>query len=134
MIDLTGLLARARAAHRDLMAETGRILRPGPDVYDPDTGQTSTPSTQLYVGAARVKPVAQSSGQDSEAGERAVVLREYQISLPWDAEAADRPRPGDQFLVDTSPDPRMAGLVLHITGAQYNATASAWRLGAREWT
>lgn len=133
MIDLTGVLARARAAHRDLMVDTGRILRPGPDVYDPDTGQTSSSSTQLYTGAARVKPLAQ-AGQESEAGERAVRLLEYQISLPWDAEAADRPRPGDQFVVDTSPDPRMAGLVLHITGAQYNATASAWRLGAREWT
>nr|BFD90710.1 hypothetical protein KitaXyl93_20700 [Kitasatospora sp. Xyl93] len=122
-------LVAGRAMAEARMRETGRLTRPGPDVYNPATGETTTSSTLLYTGKARVKP-AQAVPEGVQAEQREVVLSRYDIALPFAAVPASRIVPGDTFTVDTSPDPRMPGLILHVTGVNYSATATAWRLSA----
>ncbi|MGW2544902.1 DUF6093 family protein [Kitasatospora sp. NPDC001574] len=124
-------LAAGRAMAEARMRETGRLSRPGPDVYDPVTGETTTSSTLLYTGRAQVKP-AQAMPEDVQAEQREVVLMRYEIRLPFSAVPAAPVRPGDTFGVDTSPDPRMPGLVLRVTGVAYSATATAWRISAED--
>ncbi|MFF7991767.1 DUF6093 family protein [Kitasatospora xanthocidica] len=129
-IDVNALLRDGRAAHEALMLDTVRLVRPGTDVYNPATGATTQPDARtLYSGPARVKPNI-AHVLDVEAGQRQVVLRRYQVALPWSAMplAVDRIVPGDQVLVDSSPDPRLAGMTLWVTSVGESATATAWRL------
>lgn len=112
------------------MLDAVRLVRPGADVYDPGTGTTGQPDARtLYSGPARVKPVV-AQDQGVQAGQRQVVLRRYQVALPWSAVplAADRVVAGDQVLVDASPDPRLVGMTLWVTSVSESATATAWRL------
>jgi hypothetical protein len=133
-IDVSALLRDGRAAHEALMVDTVRLVRPGADVYDPATGATGQPDARtLYQGPGRVKPaIAHVLGV--EAGQRQVVLRRYQVALPWSAMplAVDRVVPGDQVVVAASPDPRLAGMTLWVTSVGESATATAWRLEAED--
>lgn len=133
-MNLTSLLAAGRAAHEELMVDTVRLQRPGTDVYNPSTGATTQPDARpLYEGPGRVKP-AVSVQQATEAGERAVVARRYEVALPWSAMplAVDRVLPGDQVEVTASPDARLTGLVLWVESVAESATATAWRLAAED--
>ncbi|MGW6603324.1 DUF6093 family protein [Streptomyces sp. NPDC055036] len=133
MIRLAELLARGRAAAKELQQETIRLYRPAEGNFDWDTG-TGTPGADLvlYDGAARVKP-ASSQGQEVDAGEQNVTLRDYNVSLPWAApRPSTLPRPGDVIDVITSPDARMPGLRLWVTGGDYSSTATAWRIRAED--
>ncbi|MFG3228114.1 DUF6093 family protein [Kitasatospora sp. NPDC048194] len=128
---LDTLLAAGRTAHEALMVDTVRLVRPGTDVYDPVTGATTQPDARVLYGPGpgRVKPnVVQDHGK--EAGERQVVLRRYQVALPWSAMplAVDRVVAGDQVIVAASPDPRLAGMTLWVTSVEESSTATAWRL------
>lgn len=130
MIDLTAVLAAGRAAHEALMTDQVRLVLPGEDVYNPDSGATTGPDPRvLYAGPARVKP-AIAVEEDVQAGDREVVKRRYQVALPFSAIplAVDRVMPGAQVLVDSSADPRLPGRTLWVTSVSYSATATAWRL------
>ncbi|MFD9124352.1 DUF6093 family protein [Kitasatospora sp. NPDC059571] len=133
-IDPTALLRDGRAAHEQLMTDTVRLQRPGAPVYDAATGATEQADPRvLYSGPARVKPmVAHTMG--AEFGERAVVLRRYEVALPWSAMplAADRVVAGDQVQVTASPDSRLTGLVLWVTSVGESSTATAWRLAVED--
>ncbi|MFD5081862.1 DUF6093 family protein [Kitasatospora sp. NPDC058406] len=124
-------LTAGRAMAEARMQESIRLSHPGPDVYDPVTGETTTSSTLLYTGKAQVKPL-QSMPEDVQAGQREAVLMRYEVKLPFAAVPAAPVLPGDTATVDTSPDPRMPGLVLHVTGVAYSATATAWRISAED--
>jgi len=132
---ISALLARGREAHELLMLDTVRLVHPGTERYDPVTGVTSQPDArQLYAGMARVKPFRTIS-QDVQAEERAVVLRRYDVDLPWSAAAlaVARVLPGDRIEVTGSPDnPRLVGMVLWVTSVGESATATAWRLSAED--
>ncbi|MFW3477303.1 DUF6093 family protein [Streptomyces microflavus] len=117
------------------MLDTVRLFTQGEDVFERDTGTTVPgPVTVLYEGHARVKPVSQSTGEETQAGEREIVLREVEVALPWaTALPADtRVLPGARVEVLTSEDPRMAGLVLWVTSSQFSAQATAWRITAED--
>ncbi|MEU9415159.1 DUF6093 family protein [Streptomyces sp. NPDC048272] len=133
MSSLEAVLAAGRLAALELQSETIRISRPGEVIFDPDSG-TDTPSaaTVLYEGRARVKPSAQSRGEEAEVGEVNVTFREYVASLPWDTVVAERPLPGDLMDVIDSPDARMVGLRLWVTGVQFSASTTVWRIGAED--
>lgn len=133
MSDLEATLAAARAAALQLQRETIILFRAGDVVFDPDTG-TDTPGVDavLYTGAARVKPSTQSRGEEVNAGEVNTTLREYTVSLPWDTEVDARPIPGDLIDVSASPDARMIGMRLWVTGVQFSSTATAWRISAED--
>ena len=134
MSGLEAALTAGRTAAEALLVDTIRMWRPGPDVFDRETGQMvpGPPAAEFWTGRARVK-VAQISAEQVQAGEQEVQLRQYRVSLPFDVELpAGRPEPGDLIDVTASPDPRMAGLRLWIVGVQYSGTATAWRIIAED--
>jgi hypothetical protein len=130
MIDLLGVLARARSTAEGLMREQVRLVRRGPDSYDENT-HTTVPgaTTELYSGKGRVK-ANETVGRDIQAGERNLITARYRVSLPWATTLPPglRIRDGDQIEVTTSPDARLAGLILWVVSAEYGSTTSAWRL------
>lgn len=130
---LEAALAAGRIAALELMRESITLSRPGGDGFDWNTG-TDTPAapTVLYAGMARVKPSTQARGEEVEAGEQNVILLEYIVSLPWDVTPASRPAVGDVLDVSASPDARMVGLRLWVTGVAFSSTATAWRLTAED--
>lgn len=136
MRGLDAFLARGRDAHQELMSETLRLYRQGEDVFDRETGTTVPgPQATLYgPGPGRVKPVAQATGTEEQAGEREVLLRDYEVALPWGTllPSGVRVLAGDRIEVLASADPRMPGLILWVSAGQYSATATAWRITAED--
>jgi hypothetical protein len=101
------------------------------DSFDRSTGQTVPGAqTDLYTGQARVKAIAASTGQETEAGERGIQQREYEVHLPWSTPLPPGVRvlPGMRVEVTASPDARMPGLVLWVTGASFSDQSTAWRI------
>ncbi len=134
-MNLDSVLAAGRAAARARMRDTVRLYAQAPDTFDRTTG-TTVPGIQttLYEGAGRVKPIAQAAGEETQAAEREVRLLEYEVSLPWETPLSEGTRvvPGLRLEVASSPDARMAGLVLWVLGAQFSDQATAWRLIAED--
>ncbi|MFE7509749.1 DUF6093 family protein [Streptomyces sp. NPDC057540] len=130
-MNIDAVLAAGRRAAEQRMRDRIRLYEQGPDTFDRETGATVPgPRTTLYEGKARVEPIAQASGEDTQAGEREVRMLEYRVSVPWATvlPPGKRALPGMRIEVLTSPDPRMAGLTLWVTGANYGDQATAWRL------
>jgi hypothetical protein len=77
-----------------------------------------------------VKAIAAATGEDTEAGEREVLLREYEVSLPWSTALPPGTRvlPGTRIEVTASQDARMVGLVLWVLGATFSDQSTAWRI------
>lgn len=133
MSALEAALTAGRAAALELMRETVSLYRPGDDGFDWNTGTDSPAApTVIYAGPARVKPSAQSRGEEVDAGEVNMTLREYTVSVPWSTTVSQLPAVGDLFDVTASPDARMVGLRLWVTGLQYSSTATAWRISAED--
>ncbi|TXS35359.1 DUF6093 family protein [Streptomyces sp. t39] len=133
MRGLEQLLARGRAAARELQRERIRLYRPGAGGIDWETGEEApADGATLFEGMARVKAAAH-QGEEVDAGEENVTLRDYVVSLDWDTPAlAQRPQVGDRIEVLASPEARMVGLTLWVTGVGYGSTATAWRIGAED--
>jgi len=132
---LNSLLAAGRREHEALMVDRVRLFRVGEPVFDQSSGvETPGAETVFYLGKARVKPLAQSSGDDVEAGEQELVLREYEVALPWSTviPGGGRILPGDRVAVEASSDVRMVGLTLWVVSTQFSATATAWRIVAED--
>lgn len=113
------------------MRDTVRLYSQAAGVFDRSTGQTVPGAqTDLYAGKARVKAIAASTGQEKEAGERGIQQREYEVHLPWSTPMPSGVRvlPGMQVEVIASPDARMVGLVLWVTGAAFSDQSTAWRI------
>ncbi|NUP23608.1 MAG: hypothetical protein HOZ81_47640 [Streptomyces sp.] len=135
MSALDAALAAGRAEAETRMREQVRLYRQGADVFDRVTGQTLPgPKTVFYEGKARVKGVAQSTGEDAQAGEREVALREYEVGFPWATALPSGARllAGDRIEVVASGDPRMAGLILWVVGAVFSEQSTAWRVRAED--
>lgn len=114
------------------MRDTIVLHRPGPGVFDRETGLTTPgpPIAVFYSGKARVK-AAQLADSEVQAGEQEVALRQYRVTLPFGTElpvTGERPQPGDVVDVTASLDPRLVGVRLWVTGFQYGDTATAWRI------
>jgi hypothetical protein len=113
------------------MRDTVRLYTQAPGAFNRDTGTTGTGTqTTLYAGKARVKALAAATGQEKEAGEREVVLREYEVSLPWATalQPGVRVFPGARIEVTASLDARMTGLVLWVLSASFSDQSTAWRI------
>ncbi|MFF4536545.1 DUF6093 family protein [Streptomyces aureus] len=128
---LDDTLSAGRREAEARMRETVRLYTQADDVFDRSSG-TTVPGAQttLYTGRARVKAIAQSTGEDAEAGEREIVLREYEVSLPWATSLPTGVRilPGTRVEVTASPDARMTGMTLWVIGASFSDQATAWRI------
>jgi hypothetical protein len=134
--ELDEALAAGRAAAEELMRDTITLYRPGPDVFDRETGQTipGAPAVTFYSGKARVK-AEQVTESEVQAGEQEVVLRRYTVTLPYSTRlpsSGERPAPGDVVEVSASLDQRLVGLRLRVTGVQYSGTATAWRISVED--
>ncbi|WP_318201039.1 DUF6093 family protein [Streptomyces sp. SCL15-4] len=130
-MSLDAVLAAGRRAAEARMRDTVRLYAQAPDVFDRGSGNTVPgEQTTLYSGKARVKAIAASTGEETEAGEREVVLREYEVQLPWAASlpAGTRIMPGMRIEVTSSPDARMVGLILWVAGATFSDQSTAWRI------
>jgi hypothetical protein len=128
---LNATLAAGRREAEARMRDTVRLYTQAPDTFNRATGQTVPgQQTNLYIGKARVKAIAASTGQETEAGEREVVLREYEVQLPWatTVPGGGRVLPGARVEVTASPDARMAGLVLWVTGETFSDQSTTWRI------
>lgn len=129
MTSLDAVLAAGRLAALELQRETITLYRPGGDGFDWGSGtDTPVPPLVIYTGPARVKPSAQSRGEEVNAGENPTTLREYTVSVPWATAVDNLPAVGDLIDVTASPDARMVGLRLWATGIQYSSTATVWRI------
>lgn len=136
MSALEAALASGRAEAEALMRDTVALFRPGPDVFNRETGATipGQPEVTFYTGKARVKP-DQLADSEVQAGDHEVTLRQYKVTLPFSTPLPSlgvRPRRGDVLDVTASPDARLAGLRLWVTGVQYSGTATAWRIIAED--
>ncbi|NUP36019.1 MAG: hypothetical protein HOY76_03090 [Streptomyces sp.] len=136
MTALEAALAAGRAEAEALMRDTVTLFRPGPDVFNRDAGVSipGPPEVTFYTGKARVKP-DQLADSEVQAGEHEVTLRQYKVTLPFSAPLPGpgvRPRRGDVVDVTASPDARLTGLRLWVTGVQYSGTATAWRIIAED--
>ncbi|MFD6025700.1 DUF6093 family protein [Streptomyces griseoluteus] len=134
-MNLDATLAAGRAMAEARMRDTVRLIERGESVFDRPTGTTVPgPATVLYEGKARIRSVAQASGEDTQAGEREVRLLEYEVSLPWATElpAGTRVLPGMEVEVVDSRDTRMVGVTLWVTGAQFGDQATAWRISTED--
>lgn len=134
MTDLDAFLTRGRAAAEELQREEVAIRPPAEGGFDWETGQDAPASENaIYTGQARVKPIARARGEEVDAGEANVTLREYTVSIPWSLYPPEqRVVPGYVVDVLASPDLRMVGLRLWVTGVEYSATATAWRISAED--
>lgn len=128
---LDDTLAAGRREAEARMRDTVRLYMQADDDFDRTTG-SSIPGAQttLYAGKARIKTIAAATGQDTEAGEREIVLREYEVALPWSTPLPPGTRilPGARIEVTASPDARMVGVVLWVTGASFSDQSTAWRI------
>ncbi|MEU1496992.1 DUF6093 family protein [Streptomyces sp. NPDC005732] len=130
-MNVDGVLASGRAAAEERMRDTVRLYTQGPDVFDRATGNTVPgPQTDLYAGKARVKTIAAATGEDAQAGQREVLLREYEVSLPWSTPLPPGTRvlPGARIEVTASRDARMVGLTLWVLSAAFSDQSTAWRI------
>jgi hypothetical protein len=131
MSSLDTLLAAGRKAAENRMRDSVRLYSQAADTFDRATGNTVPGAqTDLYLGKARVKAIAASTGEEAEAAEREIVLREYEVQLPWSTPLPDGSRllPGMRVEVTSSPDSRMGGLILWVTGAAFSDQSTAWRI------
>jgi hypothetical protein len=134
--DLDEALTAGRAAAEELMRDTITLYRPGPDVFDRETGQSipGAPAVIFYAGKARVK-AERVTESEVQAGEQEVVLRQYTVTVPYSTplpSSSERPAPGDVVQVTASLDQRLVGLRLWVTGVQYSGTATAWRISVED--
>ncbi|NUS29814.1 MAG: hypothetical protein HOV92_37125 [Streptomyces sp.] len=130
-MNIDAALTAGRAAAEARMRDTVRLYSQADDVFDRASGTTVPGAkTTLYEGKARVKPIAQASGEDTQAAEREVRLLEYEVSVPWGSPLPSGVRvlPGMQIEVLASPDTRMVGQILWVTGAHFGDQATAWRI------
>ncbi|MEU0659621.1 DUF6093 family protein [Streptomyces lavendulocolor] len=132
MSDLESALAAGRKEAEALMRDRITLYRPGPDVFDRETGATTVGPAVVtfYTGKARIK-AEQLADSEVQAGEQELTLRQYKVSLPFSTPlpgSGQRPAPGDVVDVLSSPDPRLGGKRLWVTGVQYSGTATAWRI------
>lgn len=134
-MSLESALTAGRAAHERLMKDRIRIHRPRLSTFDQSTGtDTPGPDLVLYDGRARVKPVAQATGTEVQAGEQELRLRDYEVAVPWSSTVPPNQviRPGDQVLLLAAEDPRLTDATLWVTGRQFSSTATAWRIYAED--
>lgn len=134
-MNIDGVLAAGRAAAESRMRDEVRLYSQDADVFDRASGNTVPGETHvIYEGKGRVRPIAQAAGEDVQAGDREVRLLEYQVSLPASTQlpADTRVLPGMQVEVLASPDLRMVGAVLWVTGSQFGDQATAWRISTED--
>lgn len=106
------------------MVDTCTIVRPsGEPSWDPTTGTyTDPPTTVMYAGPCRVKPVSRDRG-NTEQGVREVTTSRYDVALPHDTPYTLVI--GDRLTVTASTDGWLIDRPLMVTGVGLGSSRTA---------
>lgn len=125
-----GVLAQGRTRHESLMLDQCEITRPGGEpVFDPSTGEyTEPPDITIYSGKCRIKP--QYAASETQAGEKEVVLRRYELQLPFTAsEPVDI---DDMARITVSDDTWLVDRPMPVTAVEVATARTARHLTIRD--
>lgn len=122
-----------QAAAEQLMVDSCTITRAGArGSFDSTTGTYSAAAADTrYTGKCRVKPSALSANQAVQAGERAVSLWPFTVSVPI---AVDNVELDDIVTVTASADPSLVGHRLRVRSIARGTYLTARRLDCEEAT
>lgn len=115
-----GALAAGRAAHEQVMLDTCTVRHKTGQALDANDVMVPIYVT-VYSGPCRVK--AFRMGHQTEAGQVAILMRGYDVQIPWDA-------PGqilraDILTIDTSDDTWVIGRPLTVNEVEFSGTQTA---------
>jgi len=129
-MSIGGVLARGRAAALNLMRDTCTVERKaGSPVLDDATGQLVQTWVTIHTGPCRLKSPSrggQTSGSETEWGEREVTLHRYMVVFPWDV--SDEIQRGDRLTVTNSADAWLIGRPLEVIDIGHSGTSTARRI------
>jgi len=126
-VSVQGALARGRAAHLQVMLDTCIVQHPTGQALNANDVLVPTFAT-VYTGPCRIK--AFRTGHQTEAGQVAILLRGYDVQLPWDATGGILR--GDTMTVTASDDTWVIGRPLTVTEVEYSGTQTARHLKATD--
>ena len=111
-----------------LMTDTCQIYRLD---YDHPTagagGKDAYARTDLYTGQCRIRPASEArvSGSPTTAGDSAIVVESFMISVPLSVTAVEA---HDLLQVTASADPRLAGRIFKLVGMVAGSQVTARRM------
>jgi hypothetical protein len=123
-------LQHGRQARARLIRDTVTIARVTGQAWNPVTLTYTDTTTDVYTGPADVKPLAVGAAE-VQAGEREVVIRSFDVVLPWTAADVDF-HVGDRVAVTASADTRLAGRTLTVVGVGRGGRRLARHLAAED--
>ena len=120
MVTVAETLAAGRRAHLAVMLDTCTVKHQTGQALNANDVMVPTYAT-VYAGPCRVKPFR--TGHQTEAGQVAILMRGYDVQLPWDA-------PGqilraDILTVTASDDAWVVGRPMTVTEVEYSGTTTA---------
>lgn len=116
-----GALGAMKRYAETLMGDSGQLLRPnGKPVLNEATGAyVPAPPTKLYEGKGRLR-TRDVNGSAVDIGDQRVTTVGLLLNLPLTVTDV---RPGDQWKVVTSADPRLVGLTLTVAAVRSSSSA-----------
>jgi hypothetical protein len=111
------------------MRDTVSISRVTGQAWDDNTGTYTPASTVLYAGQADVRPLNQSA-QEVQVAERELVLRTYDVVLPWSVTATFER--GDLVEVTACDDETLTGRVLTVRAVGHGGRRTGHHLDAED--
>ena len=131
-MSVQGALAAGRAAHLQVMLDECIVTRVTGQTLDANDVLVDTVTTIYPVapalGICRIK--AFRTGHQTEAGQVALLLRGYDVQLPWDASGAILR--SDTLTITASDDAWVVGRPLTVTEVEYSGTQTARHLKATD--
>lgn len=122
-MSVRGLLAAGRKAHVALMLETCTVTRKTGAALGADDKYVDTFDT-VYTGPCRLRPFR--SGHNTESGQVAVMMRGYDVQLPFDVPGVfDR---GDIVTITQSADPSAVARPMVVTEVNFSGTQTCRHL------
>jgi len=115
---------RGREAAESLMLDACTVTRPGEPVTDPDTGNVTPGSTEVYTGPCKVQQTI-SQASNPSAGGHQFTVQDSRVDFP----VAAGPLLVDDVVTMTSSvlDPQLAGSVFRVVELFHKSMATAQR-------
>lgn len=124
----TAIAAGRRAAER-LMVDACIVRRPGETTTDPDTGEPTTPMSEVYSGQAKVQTY-EAQEANPEVGEAVKTVQRYTVHVPVGSFA---PEVGDVVEITAAAmDAQLVGRRYRVAALLHKSLATAYRLGVEE--
>lgn len=122
----TATAARGQAFAETLMTDTCTITRAGSGTFNETTGVYDTTPSTVYSGKCRVRPMAIRADHQVDAGDAAVQIWPFVVSLPLTVTTVDA---SDTLTITASDDPGLVGRVLVVKSVALGSQITARRLG-----